>query len=214
MPKEFWAEAVACAAYISNRSPTKSLKDVMPQEEWNGWKPNVSHSRVFGSSAYVQVPEQERSKLDDQSKKVVFIGYDENSKGYKFFNPSNNKVIISRDVEFEEDATWDWSTKNETAYDFLPYFDEETSTQEVQDEIVSPMMPTSSSIASSSSSPSSSLSEDPQKYQSLEDLYEETKRLEDESLLCLYSSDEPLNFEEAMKDKKMDTSHGGGNSRH
>ena len=40
----------------------------------------------------------------------MFIGYEEDSKGYKFFNPSNNKVIISRDVEFEENAPQDWST--------------------------------------------------------------------------------------------------------
>lgn len=164
MPKEFWAEAVACVIYISNRSPTKSLKDVTPQEAWNGWKPNVSHLQVFRYIAYVQVLEQERSKHDDRSKKLVFIGYDENSKRYRFFNPSNNKVIISKNFEFEEDATWDWRTKIEAAYDFLPYFDEETPTQGAQDEVVSPTMPTSSSIASSSSSSSSSSSEGPKKY--------------------------------------------------
>ena len=30
MLEEFWAEVVACAMYVSNRSPTKSLKDVTP----------------------------------------------------------------------------------------------------------------------------------------------------------------------------------------
>ena len=148
LPKELWGEAVACAVYLSNRSPTKSLKDVTPQEAWSGLKPNVSHLRVFGSIAYVQVPEQERSKLDDRSQKVVFISYKENSKGYKFFNPSNNKVIISRDVEFEENATWDRSTIDEAAYDFLPYFEEEEAPiQEVQGEIEN-LTPESSLIAS------------------------------------------------------------------
>ncbi|KAK3037884.1 hypothetical protein RJ639_032114 [Escallonia herrerae] len=97
MPKELWAEAVACAVYLSNRSPTKSLKDVTPQEAWSGLKPNVSHLRVFGSIAYVQVPEQERSKLDDRSIKLVSIGYDEHSKGYRFFNPSNKKFMTTSD---------------------------------------------------------------------------------------------------------------------
>ena len=31
LPKEFWVEAVACAIYLSSRSPTKSLKNVTPQ---------------------------------------------------------------------------------------------------------------------------------------------------------------------------------------
>ncbi|XP_074572622.1 uncharacterized protein LOC141829102 [Curcuma longa] len=84
MPKEFWAEAMACAVYLSNRSPTKSLKNVTPQEAWSGWKPTISHLRVFGSIAFAHIHEQERSKLDDRSQKLIFIGYDENSKGYRF----------------------------------------------------------------------------------------------------------------------------------
>ena len=102
MPEEFWAEAVACTVYVSNRSPTKSLKDVTPQEAWSRQKPSVSHLRVFGSIAYVHVPKQERSKLDDRSEKFIFIGYDENSKGYRLFNPDSGKFITSRDIEFDE----------------------------------------------------------------------------------------------------------------
>lgn len=74
MPKEFWAEAVACAVYLINRCPTKGLKDRTPLEAWSGKKPDVSHLRIFGSIAYKHVPEQERSKLDDRSEKFVFIG--------------------------------------------------------------------------------------------------------------------------------------------
>ncbi|RDY00253.1 hypothetical protein CR513_16593, partial [Mucuna pruriens] len=92
MPKEFLAEAVLCAAYLSSRSPT-----------WSGVKPKVDHFKVFGSIAYVHVPNQGRSKLDDRSVKHVFIGYDANSKGYKLYNPNNGKMIVSRDVEFDEE---------------------------------------------------------------------------------------------------------------
>ena len=95
MPKEFWAEAVDCAVYLSNRSPTRSVWGKTPQEAWSGRKPGISHLRVFGSVAYAQVPEQKRSKLDDRSEKYVFIGYDSRSKGYKLYNPSNGNVISS-----------------------------------------------------------------------------------------------------------------------
>ncbi|PKU59391.1 Retrovirus-related Pol polyprotein from transposon TNT 1-94 [Dendrobium catenatum] len=48
-----------------------------------------------------------RSKLDDKSEKFIFIGYDNNSKGYKLYNPNIGKTIISRDVIFDEEGEWD-----------------------------------------------------------------------------------------------------------
>ena len=106
LPKEFWAEAVSCAIYLSNRSLTRNVRDQTPQEAWRGRNPSVKHLRIIGSIAYAHVPHQGRAKLDDRSVKYVFVGYDANSKGYKFYNPSNNKVVVSRDVEFDEEASW------------------------------------------------------------------------------------------------------------
>lgn len=60
---------------------------------------------------YVHVRQQERSKLDDPSIKHVFIGYDSHSKCYKLYNPHNGKVVVSRDVEFDEKTTWTWETQ-------------------------------------------------------------------------------------------------------
>ena len=56
MPKEFWAEAVSCAVYLSNCSPTSNLKDQTPQEAWSGRKPSANHLHVFGSITYTHVP--------------------------------------------------------------------------------------------------------------------------------------------------------------
>ena len=47
MPKEFWAEVIACAVYLSNRNPTKSLKNVTTQEAWNGWKPSEKNPNLM-----------------------------------------------------------------------------------------------------------------------------------------------------------------------
>jgi hypothetical protein len=33
--------------------------------------------------------------------------------GYKLYNPITNKVIMSRDVIFEEDKTWQWNDDQE-----------------------------------------------------------------------------------------------------
>ncbi|GKE79858.1 hypothetical protein Tco_1549858 [Tanacetum coccineum] len=34
----------------------------------------------------------------------VFVGYPHGTKGYKIFDPSHNKIIVSRDVKFAENA--------------------------------------------------------------------------------------------------------------
>ena len=73
LSNEFWAEAVACAIYILNRSPTKSVKNTIPQEAWNGKKHNVSHFRVFGCVSYSLVSSKLRRKLDDKVKYVSFL---------------------------------------------------------------------------------------------------------------------------------------------
>jgi len=103
--KELWAEAVACAVYTLNRCKTASLEEVTPQEAWSGYKPTVAHLKVFGSVAYAHVPKEKRIKLDDRSTKLVFVGYDERSKAYRLLDPTNNKIIISRDVQVNEEVT-------------------------------------------------------------------------------------------------------------
>lgn len=111
MPNRFWAEAVATAVYIRNVSPTKVLSDMTPFEIWNGFKPSVSHFKVFGCIGFVFIEKHKRSKLDEKSEKCVFIGYCTQTKGYKMYNPVTGKVIVSRNVEFDENSTWNWSDK-------------------------------------------------------------------------------------------------------
>jgi len=86
---------VACAVYLSNRSPTRSVWGKTPQEAWSGRKSGISHLKVFGSIAYAHIPDETRTKLDDKSEKFIFIGYDSNSKAYKLYNPSTGKTLIS-----------------------------------------------------------------------------------------------------------------------
>ncbi|GJT12879.1 retrovirus-related pol polyprotein from transposon TNT 1-94 [Tanacetum coccineum] len=192
MPKEFWAEAVDCAVYLLNRCPSKSLDNKTPQEAWNGLKPTVSHIRVFGCIAYVYVPSQRRLKLDNRSEKHVFVGYDKQSKGYKLYNPVTRKVVVGRDVEFDEEGSWDWSIQESKRYDFLPMTDEE-EIDESSEEARQPQSPTPTQ-----DSPSSSSEGEP-KTRSLQELCKVTDEI---PLLCLYADCEPLVFEKAMKSKK------------
>ena len=47
MPKEFWAEALATAVYLSNRAPTRSVWNKTPQEAWNGKNPGIFYLRLL-----------------------------------------------------------------------------------------------------------------------------------------------------------------------
>jgi len=107
MPKAFWAEAVDCVVYILNRNLTRSLWNMMPQEAWSGRNLEVGHLRVFGSIAYTHVPKQGRTKLDNRCAEIVLIGDDSRTKGYKLYDPCSDKITVSRDVDFDEERTWE-----------------------------------------------------------------------------------------------------------
>jgi hypothetical protein len=40
---------------------------------------------------------------------MIFIGYEPGSKAYRVYNPATRCVHVSRDVVFNESASWDWS---------------------------------------------------------------------------------------------------------
>ena len=56
----------------------------------------------------MHVPDNKRVKLDANSLKCILLGVSEESKAYSLFDPISNKIIISRDVVFEEDLQWNW----------------------------------------------------------------------------------------------------------
>ena len=65
---------------------------ITPYEKLYKQRPDVSHLKVFGSIAYVHIPDEMRRKLDPKAEKCVFIGYAQDRKGYKCYNPSTKKT--------------------------------------------------------------------------------------------------------------------------
>lgn len=100
---------MATAVFILNSSYTRSVNGKTPYEVWHGKKPAVHYLRVFGCIAYVKNTRPGLKKLDDRSTKMVFIGYEEGSKAYRVYDPLTKRVYASRDVVFDEAASWDWS---------------------------------------------------------------------------------------------------------
>lgn len=99
LPMTFWAEAIATAAYIRNRSPT-SVSDITPYEKLTGKKPSVKHLRVFGQKAYALNKADGKGKFDNRSYKCTFLGYSPSNKMYKLWNTETRRIILSSDVTF------------------------------------------------------------------------------------------------------------------
>lgn len=132
LPKKFWAEAANTSVYLLNRLPTKALKGKTPYEAWHGNKPSVQHLKIFGSICYVFVPEIKRDKLDQKADVCIFLGYSSVTKGYRAYNPITGKVTISRNVKFNEQATWNWEKLAEEQ----EKFNIEANVPQVQEDVI------------------------------------------------------------------------------
>lgn len=82
LENSYW---VMTAIYLQNRLPTLSTGKT-PYEFWFGTKPNLDHLRIFESKAYVFIPKGKRKKLDHKAQILIFVGYSEETKGYRFLN--------------------------------------------------------------------------------------------------------------------------------
>jgi transposase InsO family protein len=109
LPGVFWGEAVTTAVYLLNRTSCKANQGATPYELWTGSTPAVHHLRTFGCVAHVKVTTPSPKKLDDRSKRMVFVGYEPGSKAYRVYDPVTRRVHISRDIIFDETAQWAWS---------------------------------------------------------------------------------------------------------
>ena len=100
---KLWPLAMDTAVYLKNLSPTKAVKGMVPFEAWTGTKPSIKHLKTFGCSAYLHIPRKSSKKLGDRSRELVFVGYDEEKKGYKLLNLDNpRQIIVERSIKFNE----------------------------------------------------------------------------------------------------------------
>jgi hypothetical protein len=75
---------------------------------WHGRKSTVDHLRTFGCVVYTKDTHPQLKKLEDRSTPMVFLGYNERTKGYRVFDPARCHVISTRDTIFYEVASCDW----------------------------------------------------------------------------------------------------------
>ena len=111
---KLWSEAVKTAAYILNRVITRSTETKSPFEKCFGYAPDIKHMRIFGSTAYLNVPIPQRNKFTTRSRKMMLVGYDEESCNYRLWDKETQRIKISSDVNFYEndDVILDMQVEN------------------------------------------------------------------------------------------------------
>lgn len=100
-PLSFWAEACHTVVYTLNHTGSR----LIPGNNlllWYGFKPSLEHLRIFGCHAYAYIENQQRTKLDPKSHLCYFLGYCDNTKAYRIWDPVTSKVLLRRDVFFNE----------------------------------------------------------------------------------------------------------------
>ena len=87
------------ANFVSNRMLHRALHRITPLEKFSGKKPDVS-LRIFGCLAYLHL--QKCSKLQPKAKPLILVGYNDQSKASRCLDPVRKKIVISRDIHFNE----------------------------------------------------------------------------------------------------------------
>ena len=97
LPISFQGYALETAAFILNIVPSKAIEKT-PYEILTRKTPSLSFLKIWGCEAYVK--HQISDKLAPKSDKYLFIGYPKETKGYYFYNASENKVFVARNGVF------------------------------------------------------------------------------------------------------------------
>ena len=110
-------------------------------------------------------------------------------------------MIISRDVEFDEEGIWDWQTQQEKEYDIFPVFGDDGDDEQAEDGPSQPSPPSNHSQGSSSFS-----SERPQRFRSIQEIYDNSEELSQNmnelTLFCLFADHAVISFDDAIHDEK------------
>jgi len=117
LPKFLWTEAISHATQLVNRSPTRPNNGITPEVQYTGTISDISNLRIFGCIALMYIPKENRRKLDSRSMQCLFLGFDGETKAYRLFDRSRQKVLISHDVVFDESLVgYQFLSSNESTH--------------------------------------------------------------------------------------------------
>lgn len=102
LPSSFWGAALSTFIYSLNRSPTSAVDGKTPFESWFRKKPSVSLIRVFGCRVWINIMKDKRKSFQPKAIRAIYIGIPSDFKAWKCYDPASKKIVISRDVTFNE----------------------------------------------------------------------------------------------------------------
>ena len=95
----FWRFALEIAVYVLNKVPSKSISTT-PYKIRKVKRPSLKHLKIWGCPAYVK--NIDGHKFSARSEKYRFVDYLNESIGYYFYHPTQQKVFVGRHAIFLE----------------------------------------------------------------------------------------------------------------
>nr|GEW91622.1 retrovirus-related Pol polyprotein from transposon TNT 1-94 [Tanacetum cinerariifolium] len=107
LPLFLWAEAIATACFMQNRSIIHKHFDKTPYELMNKRKPNIKFFCVFGCRCYLLNDYEDVGKLKEKEDIEVFVGYSKESVAFRIYNKRTLKIHESVNVfdSFQEESS-------------------------------------------------------------------------------------------------------------
>ncbi|KAI3493168.1 hypothetical protein L1887_42158 [Cichorium endivia] len=106
LPLTFWAEAIATACFVQNRSIINKRQQMTPYEPLNGRKPNVKFFHIFGCRCFIKNNKDHLGKFAPKSDEAIFMGYSSKSVAYRVLNKRTRVIEESFDIEFDDQYQW------------------------------------------------------------------------------------------------------------
>ncbi|GJW55356.1 retrovirus-related pol polyprotein from transposon TNT 1-94 [Tanacetum coccineum] len=101
-PLFFWAEAIATACFIQNRSLKIPRHKMTPYHIINKRKPNLKILHVFGCTYYIVRDGENLDKMKEKGDACIFVGYSTQSRGYRVYNKRTRMIDETIHVNFDE----------------------------------------------------------------------------------------------------------------
>jgi hypothetical protein len=104
LPASFWGEALQTANFLLNIAPSRSAAVGKTSFELcHGCKPDYSILRVSGCCAYTHIGRDKQKSLESKALPCLFLGCAEDYKGWKLYDPCAQRIVISRDIIWNEE---------------------------------------------------------------------------------------------------------------
>nr|GEX63216.1 hypothetical protein [Tanacetum cinerariifolium] len=98
----FWAEAIAIACYIQNRSIIIPTHEKTAYHIINDMKSLIRHLHIFGCTCYLTRDGKKLDKMKEKGDPCILVRYSTQAKGYRVCNKRTRLIIESIHINFDE----------------------------------------------------------------------------------------------------------------